>query len=70
MHLLLMLLLLSFVDWLHDSGTPAFLARCRQQGLGVINAGHTVKFTPHFELTSKEVGAMAEAFDRVCRSYL
>ncbi len=53
----------------NHAGTASFLARCRQQGLGVINAGHTVKFTPHFELSSKEVGAIAEAFDRVCHSF-
>ena len=53
----------------NHEGTKSFLARCRQQGLGVINAGHTVKFTPHFELTSKEVVSMADAFDRVCRSF-
>jgi 4-aminobutyrate aminotransferase-like enzyme len=50
-------------------GTNSFLARCRQMGLGVINAGHTVKFTPHFELTSEEVHAMAQAFEAVCKSY-
>jgi acetylornithine/succinyldiaminopimelate/putrescine aminotransferase len=49
--------------------TKSFLTLCRQAGLGVINAGHSVKFTPHFELTSQEIGAMAETFDSVCQNY-
>lgn len=51
------------------SETPSFLTRCRHAGLGVINAGHSIKFTPHFELNSAEVSAIFETFDQVCRDY-
>lgn len=52
------------------AGTKSFLARCRHNGLGVINAGHAVKFTPHFELTSKEIVAARDAFEQVTKTYL
>ena len=41
----------------------------RVRAAGVINAGHTVKFTPHFELSSAEIAALADAFDGVCKTY-
>lgn len=52
-----------------ESNTVSFLTRCRHAGLGVINAGHSVKFTPHFELSSHEVHALGETFDAVCTAY-
>ena len=38
-------------------------------GIGIINAAHTVKFTSHFELTSKEVDLLVSALHRVCANY-
>jgi hypothetical protein len=38
-------------------------------GIGIINAAHTVKFTSHFELSSKEVDLLVAALDRVCQDY-
>ena len=38
-------------------------------GIGIINAAHTVKFTSHFELTSKEVDLLVSALHRVCAKY-
>jgi hypothetical protein len=38
-------------------------------GIGIINAAHTVKFTSHFELSSKEVDLLVAALDRVCHDY-
>ena len=42
---------------------------CAVFASGVINAGHSVKFTPHFELSSAEIAALADAFDGVCKTY-
>jgi hypothetical protein len=42
---------------------------CCISAAGVINAGHSVKFTPHFELSSAEIAALADAFDGVCKTY-
>lgn len=53
----------------NHTGTSSFLARCRQYGLGVINAAHTVKFTPHFELNKAEIDLMADTMDMVCADY-
>jgi acetylornithine/succinyldiaminopimelate/putrescine aminotransferase len=53
----------------NHSGTPSFLARCRQNGLGIINAAHTVKFTPHFELSQAEIDLMVDTMDFVCNDY-
>ena len=39
----------------NHAGSLSFLARCRHAGINVINAGHTVKFTSHFNLSSAEV---------------
>ncbi len=46
-------------------GTKSFLSRCRQSGLGVINAAHTIKFTTHFQLSKPEVELMAEVLSEV-----
>lgn len=53
----------------NHTGTSSFLALCRQAGIGVINAAHTIKYTPHFELTSKEVDLLVDALDSVCVAY-
>eukprot|EP00470_Lotharella_oceanica_P012150 CAMPEP_0170185412 /NCGR_PEP_ID=MMETSP0040_2-20121228/36490_1 /TAXON_ID=641309 /ORGANISM="Lotharella oceanica, Strain CCMP622" /LENGTH=58 /DNA_ID=CAMNT_0010431811 /DNA_START=29 /DNA_END=205 /DNA_ORIENTATION=+ len=50
-------------------GTESILSRCRQHGLGVINAAHTIKFTPHFEIESKEIELMGEVLRDVAKSY-
>eukprot|EP00471_Norrisiella_sphaerica_P004775 CAMPEP_0184478474 /NCGR_PEP_ID=MMETSP0113_2-20130426/493_1 /TAXON_ID=91329 /ORGANISM="Norrisiella sphaerica, Strain BC52" /LENGTH=499 /DNA_ID=CAMNT_0026856279 /DNA_START=5 /DNA_END=1504 /DNA_ORIENTATION=+ len=50
-------------------GTQSILSRCRQNGLGVINAAHTIKFTPHFEITSEEIGLIGEVLRDVAKSY-
>lgn len=51
------------------TSTPSFLARCRQNGLGIINAAHTVKFTPHFEISEKEVTLLADVMKHVVAEY-
>jgi len=50
-------------------GTPSILSRCRQHGLGVINAAHTIKFTPHFEIGSEEIELMGDVLRDVAKSY-
>jgi len=53
----------------NQAGTKSFLATCRHAGIGIINAAHTIKFTPHFELTSKEIDLLVDALDGVCTKY-
>lgn len=53
----------------NQPGSESVLARCRMSGLGVINAAHTVKFTPHFELESDEIELMGEVLRDVAKSY-
>lgn len=50
-------------------GTPSFLALCRQAGIGIINAAHTIKFTSHFQLSSMEVDLLVAALERVTDQY-
>eukprot|EP00466_Bigelowiella_natans_P018614 jgi/Bigna1/80456/fgenesh1_pg.71_\ len=50
-------------------GTESILSRCRQSGLGVINAAHTIKFTPHFEISSPEIDLIGEVLRDVAKSY-
>jgi len=50
-------------------GTESILSRCRQAGLGVINAAHTIKFTPHFEISTPEIKMIGEVLRDVAKSY-
>jgi len=51
------------------TGTESILSRCRQHGLGVINAAHTIKFTPHFEIGDDEIELIGEVLRDVAKSY-
>lgn len=53
----------------NHEGTSSFLARCRQNGLGIINAAHALKFTSHFNLSTEEVDMLEETLDFVCEDY-
>ena len=53
----------------NHEGTSSFLGRCRQRGMGIINAAHALKFTSHFNLSSDEVSMLEETLDIVCDEY-
>jgi len=53
----------------NHEGTMSMLGRSRQNGLGIINAAHALKFTSHFQLTSDEISMLVDTLDYTCAGY-